>query len=102
MIESLRILPQAVGDATEAYLWYEERRPGLGEEFLDCVDECIERIRRDPELFEVLYEDYRRALVRRFPYVVFYEYAHDSITLFAVFHSARDPRKWRKSIEERD
>lgn len=67
MIEDLRIVPEAVADAREAYLWYEERRPGLGEEFLECVDACLERIRRNPELFEVVHEDYRRALVRRFP-----------------------------------
>ena len=102
MVESLRILPKAVGDATEAYLWYEERRPGLGEEFLECVDECVNRIRGNPELFEVVHEDYRRALVRRFPYVVFYEYVANSVTVFAVFHTALDPQKWRKRIERED
>ena len=99
MIEGLRILPEAVADAREAYLWYEERRPGLGEEFLECVDACLERIRRNPELFEVVHEGYRRALVRRFPYVVFYEYARGRVTVYAIFHSAQNPDKWRTRLE---
>ncbi len=98
MVEHLRILPEAVADAGEAYLWYEERRPGLGQEFLDCVDACVEIIRRNPELFEIVHENYRRALVRRFPYVVFYEYAGGSVTVYAIFHSAQSPEKWRKRI----
>lgn len=44
--------------------------PGLGEESLTCVDACIQVICRHPELYAKVYEDYRRALVRRFPYAV--------------------------------
>ncbi len=95
----LRILPEAVLDAREAYLWYEERRPGLGGEFLECVDACVDRIRRNPELFEVVHEHYRRALVRRFPYVVFYEYVGTSVTVCAIFHSAQSPDKWRRRLD---
>ena len=99
MVEGLRILPEAVADAREAYLWYEERRLGLGQEFLECVDECIDRIRRNPELFEVVHDEYRRALVRRFPYIIFYEYASGSVTVYAVFHSAQSPDKWRARLD---
>ena len=98
MIEKLRIVPEAVADLTDAYLWYEQRRPGLGEEFLGCVDACINLIRRNPELFEVVYEDYCRALVRRFPYSLFYEYAGDAVILHAVLHAAQDPEKWRRRL----
>ena len=38
---------------------------------------------------------YRRAIVHRFPYVVFYEFGVDTTTVYSVFHSAQDPRKWR-------
>jgi hypothetical protein len=38
MAAELIIAPEAQQDVDEAYSWYEDRRPGLGEEFLDCVD----------------------------------------------------------------
>jgi len=68
------ILTREAGkDIHEAYDWYENRRHGLGEEFLSCVDACFQRICRMPEMHAKVHEDYRRALVRRFPYAVFYE-----------------------------
>ena len=75
MAAELVIAPEAEQDVTEAYAWYENRRPGLGEEFLSSVDACAEAICRTPEMHGVVHENYRRSLVRRFPYAVFYEYA---------------------------
>jgi toxin ParE1/3/4 len=75
MAVEIIIAPEAEQDVAEAYAWYEDRRAGLGEEFLSCVDACIEAMGRTPEMHAVVYENYRRALVRRFPYAVFYEYA---------------------------
>ncbi len=89
---------EAARDVDEAYAWYESRRVGLGEDFLGCVDACIEAICRMPEIHEKVYENYRRALVRRFPYAVYYEYVADAVTVYCVFHTARDPEKWRARL----
>jgi plasmid stabilization system protein ParE len=51
MTAELIIAPEAQQDVDEAYSWYEDRRPGLGEEFLSCVDACIQTISRMPELY---------------------------------------------------
>ena len=88
-------------DVFEAYAWYESRRPGLGEEFLTCVDACIQVICRHPEMYTKVYEDYRRAMIRRFPYAVFYEYSESVVTIYCVFHTSRDPEKWRQRLESR-
>ena len=71
----LVIAPEAELDIAEAYVWYEGRRAGLGEEFLSSVDACLENIRRRPEMYPVVHEGFRRSLIRRFPYAVFYEAA---------------------------
>jgi hypothetical protein len=47
------------------------------------------------------YKHYRRALVRKFPYVVYYRYSQDSVTIYGVSHTARDQTKWRRSLPER-
>jgi len=46
----------------------------------------------------VVFETYRRALVRRFPYAVFYEYADEKVIVYCVMHTARDPNKWRERL----
>lgn len=89
---------EADQDIAEAYAWYESRRPGLGEEFLSCLEACSEAIRRTPTTPPLVHESYRRALVRRFPYAVFYEYYEGCITVYGVFHTSRDPNKWRERL----
>jgi plasmid stabilization system protein ParE len=98
MSKSLIILPQAEKDIKEAYDWYQERELGLGEEFLRCIDASIQTIARNPEIYVFAHEKYRRALVRRFPYAIFYEYFEETITVYAVFHCSQDSKKWRNHL----
>ena len=98
MAVELITAPEAEDDIANAYAWYESRRPGLGEEFLSCVDACIQAILRTPQMYTLAHENYRRGLVRRFPYAVFYEYTGDTVTVYCIFHTSRDPRKWRQRL----
>jgi plasmid stabilization system protein ParE len=91
--------PEVEQDVDEAYTWYESHRTGLGEEFLSCVEACIQRVCRSPEIHAKVHEDYRRALVRRFPYAVFYEYADRAVTVYCIMHTVRDPAKWRERLQ---
>jgi plasmid stabilization system protein ParE len=38
-----------------------------------------------------MHKQVRMALVRRFPYLVFYTPEANQITVFLIFHAARDP-----------
>ena len=98
MAAELIVAPEAAQDIDDAYDWYECQRAGLGEDFLGCVDAGIEAICRTPEMHPKVYEGYRRGLVRRFPYAIFYEYAGDAVTVYCVGHTARDPAKWRQRL----
>jgi plasmid stabilization system protein ParE len=95
MAVELIIAQEAQQDIEEAYGWFEERRTGLGEDFLGCVDAAVQNICRIPELYAKVHEDYRRALVRRFPYAVFYEYTGVKVIVYSIFHTSQDPYKWR-------
>jgi plasmid stabilization system protein ParE len=95
MAVKLIFVQEAQQDIEEAYGWFEEQRIGLGEDFLSCVDACIQNICRIPELYPKIHEDYRRALVRRFPYAVFYEYTEAKVVVYSIFHTSQNPQKWR-------
>lgn len=92
------VAPEAESDIAEAYDWYEAHRIGLGEEFLSRVDACIQAILRNPEMHRVVHANCRRALLRRFPYAVFYEYAQGVVTDYCVFHTSREPGRWRRRL----
>lgn len=86
---------EAQADFDEAYLWYERRREGLGDEFLASVQEALERVAQSPEAPRILHRDIRRALVRRFPYGVFYRSEPDRIVVIAIMHNRQEPRRWQ-------
>lgn len=96
MSRALVLRPEAEADALEAYRWYNEQLPGLGEEFLVELDRAFEAIRASPETPRKLHREFRRMLTRRFPYAIFYAVQPDGIVVFAILHTARDPRLWRK------
>ena len=96
--KDLIILPKAEQDVTDSYIWHEAQEVGLGEEFLHCVDACIQSIRQNPQIYQVVHESYRRAVIRRFPYVIFYEYLDNTIIIYSVFHCSQNPQKWRNQL----
>ena len=98
MAARLIIAPEAEADISDAYAWYEAQRSGLGEDLLGAVDACIQAIPRHPDTYAPVYRAYRRGLVRRFPYAVVYEHTENTVTVYAVFHTSRDPQKSRRRL----
>jgi plasmid stabilization system protein ParE len=98
MAIELILAAEVESDLAGAHAWYEERRAGLGEEFLSCVDACIQAIVRMPGSYPVIHETYQRALLRRFPYAVFFDFRDERVTVYGVFHTSRHPDKWRERL----
>ncbi len=46
--------PEVREEVDEAYSWYESQQLGLGDNFLDCVDEILDRICQMPESYPVV------------------------------------------------
>jgi len=85
----------ALDDIREAVVWDERQSPGLGGEFVRCLDVCLSLIGRNPGIFEVVHRQARMALVRRFPYLVIYRITPDFISVIAVMQGSRQPRRWK-------
>ena len=100
MSESPLLLPEAKADVAGAYLWYEEQALGLGLEFLRCVETALMAIQRMPLSCPVVHESYRRALVRRFPFAIFFEFeeGRNRCVIYSVFHCSQNPDKWRSRL----
>jgi plasmid stabilization system protein ParE len=91
----LLVEPEAAAELDEAFTWYEGRTAGLGSEFLRAVRAVFALIRRNPEQFPRVRGDIRRALIRRFPYAVYYVVEPDYVSVFAVIHTRQHPRRWQ-------
>jgi len=88
--------PAAESELQEGHHWYEEREAGLGLEFMRCVDACVQLIQRHPEIFPFAHKNVRQAVVRRFPYSIFYLATNERIIVISVFHASRNPKIWQR------
>ena len=88
------IRPEAAFEMNAAFDWYDGQRAGLGSEFLRAVDAALAAIARDPMLCREIRPGVRRALLRRFPYGVFFGTTDVDVTILAVLHHRRSPHRW--------
>ena len=76
----------ARAELTDAQDWYEGEASGLGRRFRQAIDALIER----------MIDNVRRALLRRFPYSLFFVVEDEVLIVMACFHASRDPSHWQK------
>ena len=85
-------------DLIEAYAWYEEHSPGLGDRFLSAVKARIFDICKSPEIYGFVADDIRATLVDPFPYVVYFRVLAEDVVILAILHGARDDERWKGRI----
>ena len=85
-------VPEVEEDAVAAYAWYEEKAQGLGEEFLRAFYACTNEIARTPMISPVVRQEFRRRLLRRFPYAIYFRVENDEVVIFGL-STALDPLK---------
>ena len=91
---------EAEEELTAAASWYDERRPGLGEEFFLAVDEILRLIRQFPGIGKRAPEvskanGIRKIAVEGFPYWVVYQELPALLYVVAIAHFRRRPGYWR-------
>ena len=94
----LVVLPTVQTDIEEAALWYNNQRKGLGAELLLSIEAEINLIARNPYTYQVSKKDYRRALIHKFPYNIFYKIDNDKVVILALWHFKRKPFSWLKRV----
>jgi plasmid stabilization system protein ParE len=94
MSYTLTIRKEAEFDIDEQFDYYEEKRKGLGHDFLLCIEEALDKLQRNPLINRKLHRELRRIPIRRFPYRIFYFVQHNTIIVTAVFHARKDPTAW--------
>lgn len=96
MTVQVRLRPEAEQDLVEAALWYRANESGLGGQFLDQVQAALASIAEHPDAYTSIHGSVRRAVVKRFPFCIFYKIEDDGVVVIGVLHGSRHPRTWRE------
>ena len=97
---TIEVREEAEAEIREAFAWYEEKVLGLGHQFLSSVDAVLERIRRHARGFPVVERGTRKAILRRFPYVLLFFLDGSHEIVLAVYHGQRRPLTWSHRVFE--
>lgn len=96
----LELHPEARAELRSAALWYDEQRPGLGDEFIAEVAVALKRVGDAPESHPIWPGTgvgdavIRKATVQRFPYVIAFEKHERHFLVLAIAHAKRRPLYW--------
>jgi len=97
----VRFHPAATAEAEAAIRWYNERVPGLGDDFRVETVRGVERVAEAPLTWPTSAYDprARRLVLARFPYALVYVVTAQGVVVVAVAHARRRPAYWRKRVE---
>jgi toxin ParE1/3/4 len=90
---------RAAQDLRDAKDWYEARSVGLGGRFVAEFNDVLGDVSASPGAFQVVEGTVRRALLRRFPFSVYYILENeDLVVVVAVLHFRRHPSGWKDAL----
>jgi toxin ParE1/3/4 len=95
----VEFLKSAKLDIQHAYKWYNSQKENLGHEFLSELDDLQIQIKSNPKQFPKIRKVIRKAVLKRFPYSIYFIIQSNIIKIFAVFHNSRNPIIWKQRIK---
>ena len=90
----VRFRAEAAADVLRARKWYDQQRQALGDEFVEALEQLIDLISTFPAAAGEIGAGHRRAVLRRFPYSLYYGIDQDVIDVVACLHNARSDDLW--------
>jgi toxin ParE1/3/4 len=98
---ALRLRPELIDDTHEAFAWYEAAATGLGHELVRSFLAAAAAVQRNPLAYRKCYQEFRRVLLARFPYAVYFRVERRVVVIFLLVHGARDPSLVHSRLHER-
>ena len=95
MIHHVILSPDAENGISSALRWYYQKDIGLPSRFTAELEATLNRIARHPHQFPPVPGRLRRALMTRFPYLIYFTLSQRTIVVVAVLHQ-RQLNPWSR------
>ena len=96
MSYKVSVRPEAQIEFNQSLDWYEQRRIGLGQQYVESIDSAIHSISKSPELSALVHKDVRCKSVQKFPYQIYYRILNEeTVEVLSIFHVRQHPSIWQ-------
>ena len=92
----LKISPFSELDLDSSIEWYNLEKQGLGDVFASEISEMFEHIKANYRQFPKEYALMQKAVVKKFPYNVFFVVKEETIFILGIFNTNRNPKIMKK------
>jgi plasmid stabilization system protein ParE len=93
---SVRYTRAASAEVEAAISWYARPEIDQATSFIKDLERTEARLRSQPALYQQVEGEIRRAVLRRFPYSLFYVIERDEVLVLACMHQHRKLRTWEE------
>jgi toxin ParE1/3/4 len=94
-MKTVRFHADAEAEMQNAAIYYESQQRDLGRRFLASIQDAVNRIVLNPQLYPFVEGDVRRCFTRTFPFGVLFRESSETIQVIAVMHLHREPDYWQ-------
>jgi len=101
----IKLHPEAAEELLEAAAWYDDERPGPGDEFLDEMTRWLDVIAEAPSTWPKwsdapdIVPPIRKVLTDRFPYAIAYQSESSCVWVLGFVHTSRRPFYWANRVK---
>jgi hypothetical protein len=97
-MKELIILLEAIKDIDNSAFYYRTQEAGLETSFINEIESAISKIQENPERYSIYRKKYRKFVVMKFPFTIFFKIITNLIIVIAVSHHSRHPDYWKYRI----
>ena len=84
---------EARKDIIDAARWYAIRLEGFDKRFIQYPEDVIRTIPYNPKTFKKIYKDFTQAALKKYPYVMVYEFEKEKLFIYSGFNAKQHPQK---------
>lgn len=95
---SIEISDEAEIDLDKSYEYYYVDSPKVADTFFRGINLGLEKIQQNPNVFRYAHKDVKKYVIKKFPFVIYYQIVDSIIQVIAIFHTSRNPEIWNDRI----
>jgi len=96
----IELSDEAEQDFDESYKYYSNKSEKVAGKFRQQVNSCFEKIAKNPEGYPKTEYGFRKYVMKKFPFVIYYGVKAFVIGVVAIFHASRDTEIWKSRNNE--
>jgi plasmid stabilization system protein ParE len=91
---NIELSDNAERDFENSYNYYEKISYKIANDFFLQIDKSLEGIKMMPLSFPIIFKKTRKFVVKKFPFIIYFQIAGRTVQILAIFHTSRNPVDW--------